>query len=288
MPAQLTYHTYGKSNVRLVKVTRQAERHELLDVSVDIALEGDFRETFLSGDNRDVLPTDTLKNSVYALARQQDFASIEAFGLLLSAHFLDRLGHAERAAITLRERPWQRLRVDGDEHTHAFSGTSREQRTASITRTGDGATITSGIADLPILKATGSAFSGFLRDELTTLAETDDRLFGTNLTASWRYQAGSTDIDFNGCHALLRRTLLEIFAQHDDSQSVQQTLFLMGQGALDVCPAIDEITLSLPNEHRLLVDLTPFGLDNPNQIFLPVDEPSGMIEARLARRAENG
>ncbi len=283
MPAQLASHTYGKSNVRLVKVTRRAERHNLLDVSVDVALEGDFQQTFLSGDNRDVLPTDTIKNSVYALAKQHDFVSIEEFGLLLSAHFLDRLAHAERAEITLRERPWQRITVDGDDHTHAFCGTSREQQTATVTRTRAGATVTAGVAHLPILKTTGSAFRGFLRDEWTTLPEADDRLFGTNLTARWTYQSGAADLDFNGCHALLRQTLLDIFAKHDASQSVQQTLFLMGQAALDTCPEVDDIALSMPNEHRLLVDLAPFGLENPNEIFVPVDEPSGMIEARLVR-----
>ncbi len=283
MPAQLAHHAYGKNNVRLVKVKRNGAQHDLLDVTVDIAIEGDFRETFLSGDNRDVLPTDTIKNSVYALAKQHDFASIEAFGLLLCAHFLDRLPHAERADITLRERPWQRIPVDGNEHTHAFSGASREQRTATLTRTRKGATVTAGIADLPILKTTGSAFRGFLRDEWTTLAEADDRLFGTNLTAHWSYRDGQANLDFNGCHTLIRRTLLEIFAQHDDSQSVQQTLFLMGQAALDGCPEIGDITLSMPNEHRLLVDLARFGMENANEIFVPVDEPSGMIEATLER-----
>ncbi len=283
MPAQLAYHTYGKSNVRLVKVTRRAERHELLDVSVDIALEGDFRQTFLSGDNRDVLPTDTIKNSVYALAKQHDFASVEEFGLLLSAHFLDRLAHAERADITLCERAWQRLAVDGQVHTHAFHGTSREQHTATVARTRAGATVAAGVTDLPILKTTGSAFRGFLRDEWTTLPEADDRLFGTNLTASWRYHPDAADLDFNACHILLRQTLLDIFAKHDASESVQQTLFLMGQAALDACPEIDDITLSMPNEHRLLVDLAPFGLENANEIFVPVDEPAGMIEARLVR-----
>ncbi len=293
MPAQLEYHAYGKSNIRLVKVIRHADYHDLFDMTVDVALEGDFSATFLTGDNRGVLPTDTTKNTVYALAKRHNFSSIEEFGLLLASHFLDRLAHLDAAKISLRERMWQRIEISNNgnkandgavPHPHAFTGTSREQHTAVIYQTRTATNVTAGVTELPILKTIGSGFRDFLRDEFTTLEETDDRLFGTNLTARWRYQSDLTAVDFKADYALIRQTLLETFAQHSNSRSVQQTLFLMGQGALDVCAAIEDIYLAMPNEHRLLVDLAPFHMDNPNEIFLPIDEPSGMIEARLGRK----
>jgi len=288
MPAQLDHHAYGKSNIRLVKVTRHADRHDLLDISVDILLEGDFTATYITGDNRGVLPTDTMKNTVYALAKEHDFASIEEFGLILTAHFVDKFDQITGVRAEVRERLWQRIPItatgNATPHRHAFSGTSSEKHIATVVRTAAAVTVTAGITDLPILKTTGSGFRDFLRDELTTLQETDDRLFGTNLSAKWRYEADLADVDFTADLARIRTTLLENFALHDDSRSVQQTLFIMGEKALDSCADIGDIYLAMPNEHRLLVDLSPFGQENPNEIFLPIDEPSGTIEARLTRK----
>ena len=210
------------------------------------------------------------------------FASIEAFGLLLTEHFLE-FEHLSKATIALRERPWTRIQVGGEAHTHAFTGASGELRTALVSQTRRGTTVTSGVESLPILKTTGSAFGGFLRDELTTLQDASERPFGTNLTARWTYADTSDEPDYNAVYKEVRTRLLETFAQHDESQSVQQTLYLMGTKALKVAPSVHEIYLSMPNEHRLLVDLSPFGLDNPNEIFVPTDEPSGMIEATVGR-----
>jgi urate oxidase len=80
----------------------------------------------------------------------------------------------------------------------------------------------------------------------------------------------------------IRTTLLETFAAHD-SRSVQHTLYAMGEAALTASPDISEITLVMPNRHHLLVDLAPFGLDNPNLVFVATDRPFGLIEATLRR-----
>lgn len=279
--ANLKHNAYGKTNVRLVKVKRAEARHDLFDVTVDIALEGDLESTFLEGDNSNVVATDTMKNTVYALGKRHDFESVEAFGLLLAEHFLE-YDHLCKATIDLRERLWRRIEVDGAAHTHAFEGSSSEFRTAKIGHTRDQTTIQGGIKSLPILKTTGSAFSGFIKDEFTMLKDAADRPFGTNLTAMWTYGESSSP-DHNATHATLRAKLLETFAQHDSSQSVQQTLYLMGEKALGAADEISSIYLSMPNEHRLLVDLSAFDMDNPNEIFVPVDEPSGMIEATITR-----
>ena len=280
--ANLKHNAYGKTNVRLVKVKRAEKQHELFDVTVDIALEGDLADTFLEGDNTKVVATDTMKNTVYALGKRHDFASAEGFGLLLAEHFLTEYDHLSKATIDLRERLWRRISVGDTAHAHAFEGSSSELRTAKVSHTRDTTTVQGGISSLPLLKTTGSAFSGFIQDGFTTLKDAADRPFGTNLTAIWTYTVGAP-ADHGATHKTLRNILLETFAQHDESQSVQQTLYLMGTRALNATDEIGDIYLSMPNEHRLLVDLSPFDMDNPNEIFVPVDEPSGMIEATLTR-----
>ena len=281
MGATLKHNAYGKTNVRLVKVKRDGERHNLFDITVDIALEGDLQGAFLEGDNSAVLPTDTIKNMVYVLGKQRDFETTEDFGLALGEHFLG-FSHLSKATVALRERPWTRIPVDGAPHTHAFTGASGELHTALVSQTRGETTISSGITSLPILKTTGSAFEGFMRDEFTTLKDAADRPFGTNLTALWTF-GKNTQPDYGAVHSAIRAALLETFAQHDESQSVQQTLYLMGTEALEAADEVQKIYLSMPNEHRLLVDLSRFGMENENEIFVPVDEPSGMIEAVVKR-----
>jgi len=273
--AILQSNTYGKSGIRLMFVDRSKPRHELRELEVKILFEGDFAATYLTGDNRDVLPTDTMKNTVYALARSSDWTSIEELGKNLSQHFLSRVGHLSKVRIQIAQSPWARI----GEHDAAFLRGSLESRVTEITATGAACSITSGLKGLQILKTGKSAFHGFLQDEFTTLAPSDDRLFGTVVDAEWSY-AG--DVVFNQIFTKVRDVLLDCFARHE-SLSVQQTLFAMAQAALDGAPEITGIHLMMPNRHCLLVDLSKFGLDNPNVVFVPTDVPSGHIEARVGR-----
>jgi len=272
----IVFDTYGKTRVRLTYVQRLAGRHELKELSVDIFLEGAFDEAFTKGDNSIVLPTDTMKNTVYVLARQKPIASIEGFARDLGRHFLATVPHLSHSKIEIKEVPWARI----GESAAAFIQGGLERRTVSFTATRSGETFLSGIHGLQILKTTDSAFAGFIKDQYTTLAETHDRLLGTVLRAEWLYAPG--DIDFNHAHAGIRSLLLNTFAAHK-SLSVQQTLYDMAEGVLNSFATVAEIHLTMPNKHCLLVDLSRFGLDNPNQIFQPIDEPSGYIEARLRR-----
>lgn len=280
MAAVLARHTYGKSRVRLTKVTRRADRHDLKELTIDIRLEGDFAGSYTRGDNSHIIATDSMKNSVYVLARELPLPDPESFGLVLADFFLTHYTHVSLASIRLTEQPWRRVTVAGQEHPHAFMGGGTEQRTCTVTVTRQERRIESGLEDLLILKTTDSAFRGFIRDRYTTLADTDDRIFATILTAAWRYR--DTTADWNRCYDLIRQTLLETFARHQ-SLSVQQTLYDMGAAALEACDAIEEITLAMPNQHRLLVKLQPFGLDNPNEIFVPTQEPFGLISGTLRR-----
>jgi urate oxidase len=276
--ADLAWNRYGKSRIRLVKVRRSREPHELVDLTIDVQLEGAFDAVYTDGDNGPCLATDTMKNTVYALARQDPIAHVETFALRLAGHFAAKPG-VSRVRISASEQPWERLSIGAVPHPHAFVQAGAEHWTTVVTRDARGAEVVSGLADLVVLKTTDSGFSGFPRDELTTLPETEDRIMATSITAAWTYRDGASDF---GVRALVRRALVETFAAHV-SRSVQQTLYAMGEAALAASADVEAITLTLPNRHHLVVDLQPFGLDNPNEIFVATDQPFGLIEATVRR-----
>jgi urate oxidase len=262
--------SYGKSRVRLVKVERHPDRHDFKDLTVHIRFIGAYDDCYLMGDNSRILPTDTMKNTVYALARNSPLGAIEEFGKRLCDHFLAGNPDLESVRIDIEQAEWSRI------DRHAFRKGS-ERRTASVV---DGKTFHSGIKDMVVLKTTDSAFEGYIKDQYTTLKETSDRILGTAVEANWRYS--TSDLDFDAVWQSVRGRMIEVFAGHV-SPSVQSTLYAMGEAVLADFPAIEEISLSLPNKHCLLVNLEPFGLDNPNEVFLPVEEPHGVIEATLGR-----
>ena len=281
MAAHLKASAYGKSQVRLTKVTRRADRHDLKEISVDILLEGNFDRSYTHGDNSLLVATDTMKNTVYALAKNHPLESIESFGAHLADHFLSRNAHLTAVTIDIAEQPWNRIDVKGKAHSHAFVGGGSEQRITNLRKTREGTRIESGVSGLLVLKTTDSAFTGFIRDEYTTLADTNDRIFATSVTAKWIYS--SDRADYNASYEKIRKAMLEVFATHK-SLGVQQTLYAMGEAALDVCGEISEIHLEMPNQHRLLINLAPFKMDNPNEIFVPTNEPFGLITATVARK----
>ena len=276
--------SYGKSRVRLVQVLRHPDRHDLRDLTVAIRFEGDYDASYADGDNSAVLPTDTMKNTVYALAAQRAVGESEAFGLRLAQHFLDRNARLNRVRIDLTEHAWGRIPRGERQHGQAFMQAGSGSRTAVVEAGRDGASVSAGLADLVVMKTAHSAFTGFPRDQFTTLPETRDRLLATALTATWRYS--STDLDFGPTWRAVRSTLLEVFAEHH-SESVQHTLFAMGQGVLDAIGDVDVIHLVMPNRHHLPVDLSPFGLENRNEVFVATEEPHGLIEATLARGGQS-
>jgi urate oxidase len=282
MAAVLTDLSYGKSRIRLTKVTRHTDRHEIRELMIDIELEGDFASSYTSGDNRLVLPTDTMKNIAYAIAREHPLDSLERFGIDLAAHFLDQHAHVSAATVRLAEQPLERIAVAGRAHPHAFLGTRSERRISSVRHCRAGLRVESGLDGLFLLKTTDSAFAGFLRDRYTTLQDTSDRILATVVEAHWLYATAGSGLDWNSAHSLIRETLLAAFAGHA-SLSAQHTLHAMGAAVIEACPVVDQITLVLPNKHRLLVALEPFGLDNSGAVFVATDEPHGMITGTLRR-----
>jgi urate oxidase len=279
MRPELSWNRYGKSQVRLVKLRRARDPHEIVDLSIDVQIQGAFEPVYVNGDNRLCLPTDTMKNTVYAFARRDPIDQVERFALGLADHFI-RQPAVSRVRISAAEHPWSRLAVNGRPHPHAFVQPGGEHWTTVVDRDVQGAEVVSGLADLVVLKTTDSAFAGFHRDGLTTLPETGDRILATSVTAAWKYRSGTTEF---GAREHIRTALVETFAAHI-SQSVQQTAYAMAAAALAVCGDVEEITLRLPNRHHLLVELAPFGMDNPNEIFVATDQPYGLIEATVRRR----
>jgi len=280
---ELAENRYGKSRVRLMKVTRHEYGNDLREWTVQVLLKGDFDSAHLDGDNSKILPTDTMKNTVYSIARTSTATSMEDYAKELTDFLLKRNQQVESASIRVESTLWKRLTVDGEPHPSAFMRGSGERQTTSVERAQGGAFyILSGLDDLVLLKTANSGFEGYIKDSLTTLPETKDRLFGTAVRAEWRYL--SNDLDFDSVRTTIRETMLRTFADHE-SKSVQQTLYAMAQSALEDAPQIDEIELIMPNKHCLLVDLSRFGQDNPNEIFVPTDEPHGYIEARIRRKS---
>jgi urate oxidase len=273
-------NSYGKAENRVVRIYRDTPRHEIRDVTVSTALRGDFSAAHLEGDQARVLPTDTQKNTCYAYAKEKGLREIETYALDLGRHFVDDVEPVTGARIAVDEHTWERVPVDGRGHDHTWVRRESEIRTTVVEVDAAGATVVSGLKDLVLLKSTGSEFAGFLVDGYTTLAETHDRIMSTSLVATWRYTG--TEVEWDKTWSDVRRILLERFATVH-SLALQQTLWEMGKAVLQAHPEIAEVSLSAPNKHHFVVDLSPFGLENPGEVFHAADRPYGLIEATVTR-----
>jgi urate oxidase len=283
MMIELAENRYGKSRVRLMKVLRGPEGNELREWTVQVLLSGDFDSAHYEGDNSKILPTDTMKNTVYFVARNSKADSMEEYAKELVDFLLARNPQVFSAKVCVEGAMWKRLTVDGKPHPTSFMRGSGEVQTTTVSREQKGEfRVNSGLKNLVVMKTADSGFQGYIKDELTTLKETNDRLFCTALTAEWRYT--TANVDFNARRRSIREAMLATFADHK-SKSVQETEYEMGKAALEAVAEVDQIDLVMPNKHCLLVDLSRFGQENPNEIFVPTDEPAGQIEARVRRRA---
>jgi urate oxidase len=286
---RLGQNQYGKAENRVVRVYRDTARHQIRDLNVSTSLRGSFEAAHVTGDQADVLPTDTQKNTVFAFAKEKGVRSLEEYGLTLADHFLASTPAADGARIEVDEYAWDRIPVDGAGHDHAFVRSGGGVRTTVVNVDGRGedrtAYVVSGIKDLVVLKSTGSEFHGFLKDKYTTLQETDDRILATSLVVRWRYETSAIadgGIDWDKSYDSIRALLLQKFAEIH-SLALQQTLYGMGEAVLEQHHEVAEIKFSAPNKHHFLVDLSPFGLDNPGEVFFAADRPYGLIEAVVVR-----
>ncbi len=280
MGAKLIDHQYGKSRVRVLKVLRDGATHTLKELDVSVRLSGDFESSYTSGDNGRVILTDTMKNTVHALAKDALGPQTEPFALTLARHFLERYEQVRRVTIKTRERVWDRLAVDGTPHPHSFTHVQSARPAVLVKASREGIETMSGLENLLLLKSTASSFKDYPKDEFTTLPETDERIFATSLIAFWRW--GSEPTNYLQANETIRAALIRPFALNH-SPSVQTTLFQMGEAALAACAEINRVHLAMPNKHYLPINLAPFGRENRNEVFLPTDEPHGQIEATITR-----
>jgi urate oxidase len=292
---KLIANRYGKSRVRVMKVLRDAgdaEVHTVKDLTARVLLEGDFERSYTAADNANVVATDTMKNTIYVLAHEHLGQENEPFARCIASHFLDRHAHVSQVTVELDERVWTRLHVRADAtataagaaaaHPHSFIQTEVARPFTRLIASRTTATHESGIRELLILKSTASGFEGFHRDELTTLPETNERILASAMRATWLWERDRTPASYRGTQRTIIDAMLVPFAQRY-SPSVQATLFEMGTAALEACPEIARITLTMPNLHCLPVDLGRFGRTNRHEIFVPTDEPHGDIEATVSR-----
>lgn len=309
--AKLTRNSYGKRRVRLTKVSRREKVHEVHEYTVDVTLHGEFQAIYTEGDNSSCVATDTMKNTVYAVARRTDFSAPEEFGLALTERFLSRYPQVGTVTVDISMERWKRISVDGSPHPFAFVK-SHGKRTAGVERwrasgeepseaaaagsaldglsdasapvSSEALRVTGGIAGMEVFKSSDSAFSGFQRDEYTTLAETEDRILATTVDATWIYVPDHTRTGeaYNAVWHSAEEAILRIFATHE-SPSLQATLYEMGNRLLNDAPEVASVDFSMPNQHHILFDLSPFEMDNENEIFYGTDSPFGIITGEVSR-----
>ena len=273
-------NTYGKNAVNLTKIIRNPDHHELKQVSINISLQGDFETAHKAGDNTKILPTDTMKNTVYVLAKENFTSSIEDFGIFLAHHFKQNNPQVSQVKIEITEHLWSRIITEGIAHKHSFISNGNEKHTATILLNSNETRVTAGIKDLLILKTTDSAFKDYIRDQYTTLKETDDRILSTQCQVNWEYD--SWQLNFTELYNTIRTTMLMTFANHK-SLSVQHTLYAMGEKVLQGNDPVKKISFIMPNKHHLLFNLEQFGIENNNEVFIATDEPYGYITGTVTR-----
>lgn len=274
---------YGKAEVRVVRINRDTEVHQIRDLNVTSFLRGDYTECYVTGDNANVIATDTQKNTVYALAKKHGITTPEAFLLTLGRHFLDK-PEVDGGRWLADSYPWDRILVDGSPHEHSFVKSKQEIRTAAVTIEDGVEYVLGGFKDLTVLKSTGSEFTGFPRDEYTTLPETDDRIMATDIAARWLYteDLDISTADLDTLYSRVKQIVMEQFAALH-SLSLQQTLYAAGKAVLETLPQIEDIRFAMPNNHHYVVNLEPFGLENPNEVFEAGDRPYGLMNASITR-----
>lgn len=284
MNVKLAQNNYGESRIRLLRVMRRGSLHEVKDLTLSIHFEGDFDAVHMAGDNRKILPANTMTNTVYVLARQYPAEAVEEFALHIVEHFLTYNQQLSRIRVTADEHPWSRILIAEKPHASAFVSNAGERRTTHITATREHTILQSGIENLVVLKTTARAFEGFLRDPYTTARETPNSVISADINATWTYETAETEAPYSAAWHGIRKILLETFANHE-GRSLQHTVYTMGQAVLDNFEAVAEIRLALADNLYSLVDLKPFGMENESEVFMPAEEPRGLIEATLCRES---
>lgn len=276
----LSSHSYGASRIRLLRVTRRGDRHDLRDLAIGVSVEGDVADAFTKGDNELLLPADTLRNTVNAIARDESLVEIEQLGLAMAAHFMEHQPQFTRVRIDISELPWVRLRRAGRAEGRAFTASGSEQRTAAVTSNGTRTSVVAGIRGFSIMKTSGAAFEGYLADQFTTLEADADRVLAVSADATWSYL--HDEVAFGPYFQAIRDLLIEAFIQQP-SRSAEHTAHAMASIVLSTYADVGDVTVRLRERSLPLIELSPFGLDNPHVLFRPEDAPELTAEVTLSR-----
>lgn len=276
----LIRNRYGKGRVRIMRIHRDGDKQDVSQLSIKVMLEGDFGRAYTDADNSTSTSTDTMKNIVNVVARENTALSSEEFCQVLAQRYLDLYPQASSVSITAHETKWNRLSVDGELHPHAFLLDSNGKPTVEIVATRDGMTMSSGLDNFTFMKSTQSGWENYYTDKYSTIQPTNDRICATSMVASWKWSGKPAS--YPATNKKILDTLLKEFAT-TYSPSVQNSLYRMGEKVLAAVPEISEISMACPNIHYILMNLSAFGLDNNNDVFLPTDEPHGQIECTVGR-----
>jgi urate oxidase len=271
---------YGKGRVRVMRIHREGGRHEVSQLNIKAMVEGDFARAYTDADNSTSVSTDTIKNVVNIVARENTGLCTEEFCQVLAKKYLDSYPQVTSVAVTAHETKWARLSFGGKPHPHSFILDSNGKPSVEVTATREGSALISGIDGFTFMKSTQSGWEGYVRDPYTTIPPTSDRMCATSMVASWKWS--SKPVSYPATNAKILDTLLQVFST-TYSASVQDSLYRMGEAALSAVPEISEISMACPNMHFILMNLSAFGLDNNNDVFLPTDEPHGQIECTVGR-----
>ncbi|KUI64468.1 Uricase [Cytospora mali] len=287
---------YGKDNVRVYKVQKDEKTgvQTVTEMTVTCLLEGEIETSYTKADNSIVVATDSMKNTIYIKAKEHPVNPPELFASTLGQHFLDTYSHITTAHIKLVVHRWTRMVIDGKPHPHSFYRDGQETRNveAAVSKK-DGITIKSGIVGLTVLKSTGSAFHGFLRDEFTTLGETWDRILSTDVDCGWTWKTfpdlkavQATESKFDAAWEAARGITMKTFAE-DVSASVQNTMYKMCEQILEAVPEVALTNYSLPNKHYFEIDLSWHkGIKNTGkdaEVYAPQSGPNGLIKVEVSR-----
>ncbi|KAL6238761.1 uricase [Aspergillus navahoensis] len=290
---------YGKDNVRVYKVHKDAKTgvQTVVEMTVCVLLEGEIDTSYTKADNSVVVATDSIKNTIFILAKQNPVTPPELFGSILGTHFINKYKHIHVAHTNIITHRWSRLNIDGKPHPHSFVRDSEETRNVQVDVTeGVGIDIKSSINKLTVLKSTGSQFWGFVRDEYTTLPEVWDRILSTDVEATWAWKtfSGLDEVrgnvpEFDNTWETARNITLKTFAE-EESASVQATMYKMGEQILAHQPLLETVEYSLPNKHYFEVDLSWHkGLKNTGkdaEVFAPQTNPNGLIKCTVGRKSK--
>ncbi|GAA5869512.1 hypothetical protein JCM8547_001510 [Rhodosporidiobolus lusitaniae] len=300
----LTTAKYGKDKVRVSRIVRKPDgTHEFVEYIVRCLVEGEVERAWTHSDNKSIVATDSIKNTVNIFAKTSPHVlQPELFALHLGLHFVSTYAHLDRASVDVVQLKWSRIPVQGKPHKFSFVRNGEDKRTASVfvdARKGKNnvtATCTSGLKDLLVLKTTESSFEDYVFDKYTTLKPVDDRIFSTSVDASWTIPIPSSaltaaalpklGIEFDKIYKSVETTTLETFATHN-SASVQATLYIMCERILKDNKQVSGIKYELPNKHYIAPDLSFVGLKNTDpkdaEVFVPVSAPSGYIIGEVQR-----